>query len=99
MSQYRVTPRAHEALKDIGRYTLKQWGRSQRDKYLQDMNKRFEWLAKRPKVGRYRDDIAEGYYCYSQGSHLIFYTISDDFINIIGIVHQDMDVTNYFPTA
>jgi len=97
MSGFRITPRARDDLKNIGRYTQKTWGKAQRDKYLLDMDQRFDWLSKRPKVGRIRDDIAQGYYCYSQGSHLIFYTISDDFISIIGVVHQDMDVLNYFP--
>lgn len=97
MSGYKITPRAQDDLKNIGRYTMKTWGKTQRDQYLRSMGERFEWLAKRPQVGRMRDDIAKGYYCYSQGSHLIFYTISPDFISIIGIVHQDMDVLNYFP--
>lgn len=97
MSGFRITPRARDDLKNIGRYTQKTWGKAQRDKYLLDMDQRFDWLSKRPEVGRIRDDIAQEHYCYSQGSHLIFYTISDDFISIIGVVHQDMDVINYFP--
>lgn len=96
MSEFKITPRAQDDLKSIGRYTLDTWGKSQRDKYLREMVQRFEWLAKRPNVGRIREDIAHGYHCYSQGSHLIFYTISEGFISIIGVVHQDMDVVNYF---
>ena len=96
MSDFKITPRAQDDLKNIGRYTLDIWGKSQRDKYLRKMVQRFEWLAKHPNVGRMREDIAQGYYCYSQGAHLVFYTISEDFISIIGIVHQDMDVVNYF---
>ncbi|SJM89300.1 hypothetical protein CRENPOLYSF2_1100007 [Crenothrix polyspora] len=34
---YRLTPRALEDLKSIGRYTLRQWGVRQRNQYLQDL--------------------------------------------------------------
>ncbi len=93
---FRITPRAQEELKNIGRYTLQQWGKKQRDKYLRDFDKRFSWLAQRPKTGKHRSDIEEGYYCYPQGSHLIFYTISTNHINIIGLPHKVMDTVNYF---
>ena len=98
MTQFRITPQAQESLKDIGRHTLEKWGREQRDRYLRDIDKRFSWLAKRPGVGRVRDDIAEGYYCFPQGSHLIFYILSDVGIDVIDVVHQDMDIINYFET-
>ena len=34
MSVYRITPRAKESLKNIGRYTLKKWGKEKRNTYL-----------------------------------------------------------------
>ena len=92
----RVTPRAKQDLKNIGRYSLKMWGRGQRDSYLRSMGHRFTWLAERPDRGRHRPDVREGYYSYPQGSHMVFYLIRDGGIDIIGIPHQRMDVMNYF---
>ena len=93
---YRVTPRAAQDLKNIGRYTLKTWGREQRDSYLRAMEKRFSWLAERPERGRHRPDIQEGYYSYPQGSHVVFYLLRDGGIDILGVPHQRMDIMHYF---
>ena len=70
---YWITPRAQEDLKNIGRYSLKMWGRKQRNTYLKTLEKRFEWLAERPDRGQRRPDIQEEYFSYPQGSHIVFY--------------------------
>ncbi len=93
---YRVTPKAAQDLKNIGRYTLKTWGKEQRDVYLCAIDNRFSWLAEQPNRGKYRSDVQECYYSYPQGSHVIFYLIRDQGIDIIGIPHQRMDIMNYF---
>jgi toxin ParE1/3/4 len=95
-ANFRITPRAQDDLKSIGRYTLRKWGKKQRDLYLHDLDKRFQWLADQPQIGKERPDIKDGYYCFSQGSHLIFYIIHQDNIDIIGIPHKSMDIVNYF---
>lgn len=92
----RITPRAKEDLKNIGRYTLQKWGKEKRNRYLRDLDSGFRWLAQNPRIGKHRADIEEGYYCYLQGSHLIFYTIGQNCIHIIGIPHKVMDIFNYF---
>ncbi|GAB4353483.1 MAG: type II toxin-antitoxin system RelE/ParE family toxin [Methylohalobius crimeensis] len=96
MSGFRITPRARDDLKNIGRYTLQVWGREQRDRYLRNLDHRFAWLAQNPHLGKHRPDILEDYYCFPQGAHLIFYLMRDDGIDIIGIPHQNMDVLNFF---
>ncbi|NOS89475.1 MAG: type II toxin-antitoxin system RelE/ParE family toxin [Methylococcaceae bacterium] len=94
---FRLTLRALDDIKAIGRYTLRQWGVRQRNQYLRDLDSRFKWLADRPQLGKHRPDIEQGYYCYLQGSHLIFYVFNDlGGIDIIGIPHKAMDVLNYF---
>lgn len=91
-----LTHRALKDLHDIGRYTLQTWGRAQRDTYLRALDSRFAWLAAHPQRGRARDDVAPGYRCYPQGGHVIFYLISEDGIDVIGIVHQARDVLSHF---
>jgi toxin ParE1/3/4 len=93
---YRLTPRAQQDLISIGRYTLKRWGREQRNIYLGAIEQRFKLIAKNPYMGRHRPDIKEGYYSCPQGSHVIFYLIRENGIDIIGIPHQRMDILNYF---
>lgn len=50
MPDFRITPRAREDLKQIGRYTLKLWGVQQRDTYLRNLDRRFAWLAQNPRL-------------------------------------------------
>lgn len=96
MNTYRITPRAKQDLKNIGRYTVKMWGKQQRNIYLRAIENRFIWLAQYPNKGRHRPDVHNGYYSYSQGMHVIFYLICNDGIDIIGIPHQRMDIANHF---
>lgn len=96
---FRITPRAAQDLRDIARYTLRTWGRKQRDAYLNAMDRRFWWLAENPHLGKPRPDIKDGYYSYPQGSHLIFYLIHEAGIDLIGIPHQRMDVLDYWMPA
>lgn len=93
---YRVTPRAFKDLRDIGKYTNEKWGKEQRNKYLLDLDKRFAWLTKHPKLGKHRPDLCDGYYCYPQGAHLVFYLAHSQGIDIIGIPHKSMDIFIYF---
>lgn len=96
MTNYRVTPRARDDLKNIGRYTEQKWGKLQRNKYLKQLESRFEWLAENPLLGRGRSDIGEGFYSYPQAEHIVFYRCRLEVIEIIGVLHQEMDVLHYF---
>jgi len=49
-----------------------------------------------PLVGKNRDDIKIGYYCFPEGMHLIFYVKKDTQLEIIGVPHQSMDIVEYF---
>jgi len=93
---FRLTQRAYDDLKSIARYTRQQWGKNQRGQYMRALDDRFRWLAEHPRSGKHRPDICEGYYCFPQGAHLIFYLIGAEAIDIIGVPHRHMDVLDYF---
>jgi toxin ParE1/3/4 len=57
---------------------------------------RFAWLSENPQIAKRRNDIKDGYYCFPEGSHVIFYTTTSYGIDIIGIPHQRMDVISHF---
>jgi toxin ParE1/3/4 len=88
----RVRQSVYEELEEIWQYSLSNWGIDQADQYIRDLTSRFEWLAENPQAGKQRDDIKPGYYCFPQGSHLVFYRIIDDTLDILGVPHQTMDV-------
>lgn len=94
---YRVTPRARDDLKNIGRYTERTWGKDQRNIYLKNIEKRLIWLAENPLLGKHRPDIHEGYYSFPQGQHVVVYLIGNRGIDVIGVPHKEMDIISYFP--
>lgn len=96
MKMYRMTQRAKDDLLNIGRYTLNRWGKDQRNTYLKQLEKRFEWLAKHATAGKNRIDIHDEYYAFPQGEHLIFYLIHNKGIDIIGVPHKQMDIQHHF---
>lgn len=96
MSRFNLTPRAKEDIRSIWLYTRDEWGEPQADAYVADLFNRFDWLARQPSEGKIRTDVADEYYCFPQGQHLIFYLIRDGEIDIIGLPHKAMDVEHYF---
>lgn len=94
-SSFRITPRALKDIHNIGRYTARQWGRTQRDAYLRRLDRRFQQLADRPLTGRSRDEISAGCHSCVHEAHVIFYQICDEGIVIIGVPHQMMDIQRH----
>jgi toxin ParE1/3/4 len=73
-------------------YTVEQWGVEQAERYLNGLFACFDDLARRPQVGRQRDDVKAGYRSFPQGRHVVFYVVVPAGIEVIGIVHQSADV-------
>ena len=92
----KITKRAYKDLKGIGKFTERKWGRKQRIKYLQELDKTFYWLCEHPNSGKNREDIKRGYFSFPCGSHLIFYMKDENFLVIIGVLHKSMDLPNQF---
>lgn len=87
---------AQADLEEVWFFTFEEWGLEQADKYLNSLFSRFEWLSENPYIGKHREDIKNGYHCFPEGMHLIFYTMTEYGIDIIGIPHQNMDVISHF---
>jgi len=94
-TKYRIRALAQADLESNWLYTCEQWSVAQADTYLSALIQRFDWLADNPTLGKQRDDIKEGYFCFPEGLHLVFYIIKNGQIEIIGIPHQQMDIIEY----
>ena len=95
MPVFHLSAKSLEDLKSIGRFTLRSWGREQRNIYLSKLDESFHILAEQPHLGNARDDIRKGYRVYHVGRHLIFYRQKPAEIEIIRILHDRMDVETY----
>ena len=95
MPVFRLSAKSLEDLKSIGRFTLKSWGREQRNIYLSKLDESFHILAEQPPLGNARDDIRKGYRVYHVGRHLIFYRQKSTAIEIVRILHDRVDVETH----
>jgi len=94
-NDYKLTPAAKNDLQEIWRYTFERWGEQQAEKYVFQFEKTFHDLVKTPYLGRPRPDIQKDYRSLPEGKHIIFYRVTDNNIEIIGIPHASMDVGSY----
>ena len=92
---FHLTRKACEDLKAIAIYTQENWGKNQRALYLKMIDDAFHELSANPKLGAKIDDIRAGYFKYRIGSHLIFYRMIYDDVQIVRILHQRMDVESH----
>lgn len=95
-ANYSLRQQAQADLESIWLYSYQEWGTDQADRYIRSLLLRFTWLSENPQLGKQRADIKPGYYCFPEGMHLIFYKITQDGIDIIGIPHQNMDIVGNF---
>lgn len=96
MAGFLLSKAAQQDILSIRDYTLETWGEDQARTYLTELRERLEWLAENPALGKKRDEIKAGYHSFPQGRHIIFYRISNDCIEVLGIIHQSEDIDAHF---
>lgn len=93
MTPFKLTNAAKSDLKKIAIYTHNEWGRDQRNIYINQFDRAFHMLADSPSTGKVCDEVKAGYKKFPMGSHIIFYTIgSNSKILIVRILHKTMDI-------
>lgn len=92
MKHFSLTRAALDDLRQIARFSERQWGVERRNRYLAQIDATFHALGENPALGTACDDITPGYRKFPQGSHLIFYrTGQSSRIEIVRILHKRMD--------
>jgi len=92
VARFRVSKAAQADIREIGRYTQRQWGKDQRRVYLDGMNARFRLLANTPLLAAERQTLDPPVRIHPYEKHLIVYVIEDGGILIVRVLHQSMDV-------
>jgi toxin ParE1/3/4 len=90
---YALTPRARADLDEIWDHSVREWGDARAEKYLLAFRSAFETLTEHPRLGRSAHVIRPGYRSFAVNSHVVFYRISKDQIDIVRILHQKSDHT------
>jgi len=92
---YQLSEAAQQDLREIQRYTRETWGVAQARAYLLELTAAFMKLARRPKLGRQRDDLDLELRSYIAGKRLVFFREASSGIEIIRVLHPSMDVPQH----
>jgi toxin ParE1/3/4 len=93
--KYRISSKAISDLEKIWHYTLKKWSKEQADRYHNLIVNEIEYISENYETCRRVDHIRSGYRISKVKSHLIFFKEKDkNIIEIIRILHQEMDIEN-----
>ena len=91
MRRVRLSQRAESDLGNIWSYTRAEFGDGQAELYLNALEDGMVLLLEHPEIGKPADHIKPGYRAYIKEKHVIYYTLSTDHIDVIGILHERMD--------
>ena len=96
INRYILSLETYTDLDDIFEYTYLEFGINQAIKYLQEVDDLFEKLLQTPNIGRTRNEIKKDLLSIPIGKHVVFYTILDDHIRIIRVLHGVRDLPGSF---
>ena len=89
---YLVSKKAVVDLDEIWLYTVETWSLAQADRYYSLIFDEIDHICEHPTSGKSLDHIRKGYRASKVKSHLIFYRLIDETIEIIRILHERMDI-------
>lgn len=87
-----------ESEKDIDAifsYSEHKFGNTQAVIYLIGLQKKFKLIATNPTIGKQRNEIKEGLFSLPYSSHIIFYRILKNHIQIIRVLYGGRDLIKF----
>jgi toxin ParE1/3/4 len=95
MPKFELTKKAVEDLGDIWNYTYENWSENQADIYYQLFIESFKEIAGNPGIGKNYSGIVDSLRGFKVGRHIVFFReIADQKVQIIRILHEQMDLRN-----
>ena len=92
MKRLYLSGRARSDLQDIWRYSQETWGTAQANLYLEAINAVLVRIDDGTAVPRRADDIAPDLFRIAVGRHTIFFRENGARVQVVRILHQNMDV-------
>ncbi len=89
------TDKAEHDLERIIDYTIKRWGRSQANKYIDALEELVRTLVDNPEIGIARDKLSAGLLSFPYQSHMLYYVRNSHGVTIIRVLHASMDPVNH----
>ena len=91
---YIISKKAVIDLEEIWLFTVDKWSVVQADRYYLLIIDEIDFICKNITCGKPLDNIRKGYRATKVKSHLIFYRVINDTVEIIRILHERMDIEN-----
>jgi toxin ParE1/3/4 len=95
MPEYRLSPAAERDLEGIWKYTRREWGLEQAERYTDLLSAAFQVLAEAPKSAPACGHIRQGYRRRNVERHMIYFRITDYGIASVRIIHERMDAPHH----
>ncbi len=86
--RFRIFPVSQSDVADIWNYTAETWGPDQAEAYVRRVKRATQAIATDYQLGRAGEENRSGDWKYLVGSHVLFYRIDLDSIDVIRILHS-----------
>ena len=91
---YVISKKAISDLKQIWLYSVEKWSVDQADRYYNLIFDEIHFVCKNINAGKSMEHIRKGYRASKVKSHLVFYRIQNNTVEVIRILHERMDIEN-----
>jgi toxin ParE1/3/4 len=89
--RYQFTDKAERDLEGIIDYSVREWGASKANTYIDGLESRAQLLAENPDLGTPRDTLSMGLLSFPYESHILYYKKQAHGIVIVRVLLQHMD--------
>jgi toxin ParE1/3/4 len=93
--QIRISPRASSDLTEIWSYIADD-SVANADAFIDKLHETIQVLAKQPRSGRRREELAPGILSFPFGRYIIFYRTNRYAIEIVRVLHGARDIQSIF---
>ncbi len=89
-----ISKKAVSDLEEIWLYTIEKWSIEQADRYYNLIFDEINYICKNINAGKSMEHVRKGYRASKVKSHLIFYRVINNTVEVIRILHERMDIEN-----
>ena len=89
-----ISKKAVSDLEEIWLYTIEKWSIEQADRYYNLIFDEINYICKNISAGKSMEHVRKGYRASKVKSHLIFYRVINNTVEVIRILHERMDIEN-----
>ncbi|MBE0502316.1 MAG: type II toxin-antitoxin system RelE/ParE family toxin [Desulfuromonadales bacterium] len=94
-----ISPAARDDLRDIYHFGLRNWGQNRSAKYLEEIKESLWALCKQPHIGCERPELLPGMRSFAVASHVAFYLVQSQRIEIIRVLHSRQDPSRHLSSG